>query len=449
MAFRVLRHSWHLQKLWTPAALREGNSCTRCLGTVAPKGFSTDELRRLVEEARTPRKAKHTGIPRTSRVLGDGGSWRCCDCGIEKRAEDFYESEGRLHSYCKSCCKARESGYRTTLRGNAGRLIFGAKHRSKKKGWDCNLDVNFILDLMLRQNGRCAYSGVPMEMLLPHSDWRMSLERLDNSVGYERQNCVLIAAEFNTAGRISRRVTAQNIIGSSKWSNQKVHQLKAERLLNSDLQSLGEAITAARMNRTVLLPPVLLAPFEGQSKGVPGHLRCSRCGTWKPLHSFSLKRTDGSSLRKICKTCEKEYNVSYRLTLRGHIMQLLGSARRRHRLSKWQGKWQGDFELDLDSVLEMLWSQQGRCFYSDVPLRFALYNVDWMMSLERLDNNKTYTKDNTVLVALEFNTSDHTKKAAHSSLVSGSSQWSRSKVQHIWRNFDQASVDVPSLSFGF
>ncbi|CAK9057534.1 unnamed protein product [Durusdinium trenchii] len=75
----------------------------------------------------------------------------------------------------------------------------------------------------------------------------------------------------------------------------------------------------------------------------------------------------------------------------------------RHRL----GKWHGNFEIDLDSVLKMLWFQQGRCFYSDIPLRFAELNVDWMMSLERLDNNKTYTKENTVLVALEFNSADH------------------------------------------
>ena len=412
-----------------------------------PAAFSTEELRRLVEEARTPRKAKQIGTPKTSRVLGDGtGLWRCNDCGVEKPAESFHKIRGgtHLHSYCKMCARVREAEIRRTLRGNVRRLVDSARHRSQSKGWPCNLDIDFVLDLILRQRGRCAYSGVPMEILWPHSDWRMSLERLSNQVGYQQQNCVLIAAEFNTPGLTSKRVTSCLPLGSSKWSREKVQNLRAERLLNIDILSLGETVRAARAKQAVLPPPVLLFSLKGQTQEAPGHLRCSRCGIWKLPQSFTLKRAGESGHRKNCKTCDNEYKVAYRMTLRGHILELIAGARRRHRLDKWQG----DFELDLDSVLDMLWSQQGRCFYSDVPLRFAQLNVDWLMSLERLDNSKTYTKENTVLVALEFNTSDNTKKAVQTCLVSGSSQWSRCKVEHVWGRFDrQAFVDPPSLSF--
>ncbi|CAK9053728.1 Calmodulin-like protein 5 (Protein MULTICOPY SUPPRESSORS OF SNF4 DEFICIENCY IN YEAST 3) [Durusdinium trenchii] len=152
----------------------------------------------------------------------------------------------------------------------------GRWQRSKMKGKDFNLDADFILDLILYQQGRCAYSGVDMEMLLPHSDWRMSLERVNNAVGYVAENCVLIAAEFNTAERISRRATVQAAPGSSKWSPEKVQNLRSERLLNVDLQNLDKLIQAARM---------------------------------KYQHN--------------------------------------------------RGKWHGNFDLDLDSVLQMLWSQQG------------------------------------------------------------------------------------------
>ena len=57
--------------------------------------------------------------------------------------------------------------------------------------------------------------------------------------------------------------------------------------------------------------------------------------------------------------------------------------------------------------------------------------------MERLDNSTTYTKDNTVLVALEFNTADHSGRAV--SPVLGSSQWSRSKVEHVWGRLGESS----------
>lgn len=343
---------------------------------------------------------------------------------------DFYVgAKGQVRSYCKKCHNRRDADYRRTLRGNVSVLVNSARQRSKMKGKDFNLDADFILDLILYQQGRCAYSGVDMEMLLPHSDWRMSLERVNNAVGYVAENCVLIAAEFNTAERISRRATVQAAPGSSKWSPEKVQNLRSERLLNVDLQNLDKLIQAARMKYQSLAPPTNLisSPCDFQEGGC-GLQRCSRCGLWKPLESFYLRssRSCRTQLRSTCKQCVGEYNFWRRMTLRGHVQGMLWDACRRHN----RGKWHGNFDLDLDSVLQMLWSQQGRCFYSNVPLCFAQLNVDWMMSLERLDNSKTYTKDNTVLVALEFNTTDHTSRAVYS--VVGSSQWSRSKVERVW-----------------
>lgn len=400
--------------------------------------FSSDELRRLVEEARTRRtpKQKSPGNTlRTSRALGDGsGSWRCCKCAVEKTLAHFSVREGGyVRSYCKTCDNQRRADYERTLRGNASALVRNAKKRSRMKGWDCNLDIDFILDTILRQEGRCAYSGVQMQLLLPHSDWRMSLERIDNAIGYVPENSVLIAAEFNTMEKISKKVPMQATSGSSKWSLQKVQGVRAQRLRNVDLQILDESIQAARARRGPFAVPSSIASFEGEVAGILGHFRCSRCGVWKPANCFSLGKTSRRGLQDKCKQCASEYQIAHRMTLRGHIQRMLGHARGRHKL----GKWHGNFEIDLDSVLKMLWSQQGRCFYSDVPLHFAQLNVDWMMSLERLDNSRSYTKDNTVLVALEFNTPDHSQTAK--SEVFGSSQWSRWKVEHVWGRLGESS----------
>ena len=383
----------------------------------------------MVEEARTPRKAnpgkRH---PATSRALGDGtGTWRCCGCGSQKMVKDFYVTTGgKVCSLCTRCERARKAAYRRTLRGNAIVLVNSARTRSKLKGWICNLDVDFILDQILRQQGRCAYSGVKMEMLLPHSDWRMSLERLDNSLGYVQENCVLIAAEFNTPGTISKWVALNEKSGSSQWSQEKVEKLPFERSLNVDLQNLNKQIKAARLPNQRLLIADLRKPLE-EKPSTGQHLQWPRCGCFNHPNCDALNQTRTGGLQYYRKERRLSYRIAYRMTLRGHIVDLLANARSRHR----RGKWFGDFELELDAVLDMLWSQQGRCFYSDVPLRFAQFNVDWMMSLERLNNDKTYTMENTVLVALEFNTSDHSKNKA-SSRVFGTAQWSRGKVEHLW-----------------
>jgi hypothetical protein len=58
------------------------------------------------------------------------------------------------------------------------------------------------------------------------------------------------------------------------------------------------------------------------------------------------------------------------------------------------------------------------------------------MSLERLDNAETYTRKNTCLVALEFNTAN---------------QWSRRKVQLVWGDMlgDEDTPDFPKFSPDF
>lgn len=440
----MFKHVFRWQQLWPPLRERRLSCLRHSAERLGRAVLKSEEVRCLVEEARTPRKSQLAGRrPPTSRALGDGsGRWLCCDCGIEKTLADFgVKSNGdSVRSYCKTCDKRRKAEYTRTLRGNTKILVCNARQRSTKKGLACNLSSDLILNKILDQQGRCAYSGVQMELLLPHSDWRMSLERVNNAVGYVPENCVLIAAEFNTTENISRRVTNKETAGSSKWSLDKVQHFGTERLLHVDLQVLGKSIKAARERYQSLPAPVVLASCECELKELDGdfeRFRCSRCGFWKPASLFSLSRNSRRGLQSQCKQCAGEYSLYRRLTLRGHVLTMLNHARSRHRL----GKWHGNFEIDLDSVLKMLWFQQGRCFYSDIPLRFAELNVDWMMSLERLDNNKTYTKENTVLVALEFNSADHSRTAT--SQVFGSGQWSRRKVEHIWGAFIGAKLDRP------
>lgn len=342
----------------------------RSFGLVAGVKVDEADLRRLVDEAQQPARRQHT--------------------------DKSFENQ--------RCATLR------TLRRDAQTLLDSAKRRSQTKGRAFELDIDFVLDLILEQRARCAYSGVSLELLIPHSDWRRSLERLDNKQGYLRHNVVLIAQEFNSSEHLSPKEVVK---GSSKWSKEKVERLPVERQLNVDLQGLHQQIDLAMSSSRIKCSDESRATFDKEIPTSDACLRCARCGCLKATSEFGSSRAARPRFQSYCRQCSLEYRSAWGKTLRGFSLNMISFARRRHK----RDKWHGDFEINIADVLGMLRAQQGRCFYSDVPLRYAQHNVDWQMSLERLDSTKTYTKDNTRLVALEFNTP---------------AQWSRRKVEFVW-----------------
>lgn len=68
-----------------------------------------------------------------------------------------------------------------------------------------------------------------------------------------------------------------------------------------------------------------------------------------------------------------------------------------------------EFDLDMEFLIDMFMKQKGLCAYSGLPLKFGNSYMDkWIISLERIDVTKGYTKDNVCFICVEFNTTDHT-----------------------------------------
>lgn len=92
----------------------------------------------------------------------------------------------------------------------------GVKHRNKKfkkqgrfgaQEMDTDhWEVNYLLDLYVRQKGRCAYSDLPIYPITNRPDWKVSVERLDPHKPYRKENIVLIAFEFNTSYQLNRHM---------------------------------------------------------------------------------------------------------------------------------------------------------------------------------------------------------------------------------------------------
>ena len=121
-----------------------------------------------------------------------------------------------------------------------------ARARDRKKSRQSDVHADLLLDLVLEQGGLCAYSGVPIELMKPHSHWRASVERIDNRHGYIKGNCCLVAAEFNSA--VHKICEAEgSSLGSAQWSKQKVQEVIRIRTQQVHLQQLQEGIAVARL----------------------------------------------------------------------------------------------------------------------------------------------------------------------------------------------------------
>ena len=403
------------------------------LKACAPKLLEADQLKDLIAEARDPkRKPRKKPKPRTSPERP--GLWRCsaCEQWLPETAfnlENRYGSQ-RPGSPCKECNRRRLRLHHRTLRGCLLQLRTSARSRAKLKPWNATLTFEDLLEIVKRQNGRCAYSGVPMEMCLPNSHWRISLERLNNSKGYSCENCVIVACEFNTGdGSRNRGVDAQTVKGSAQWSQEKVRRVPQLQLEPLDCKLLEKDIAEAR-----------LRPRNKSNQGVQptqrdkdktGCIYCFRCGMFLSPGNFTESEKAGAHHR--CRVCMRELSQVRCSRLRGHLQKCLCDAKKR------AAKRGQEFSLTLAEVLEMLEQQGGRCYYSDVPLNYKQIHAPWRLSIERLDNSIGYTAENCVLIAIEFNTADHSRNNAVTE-VFGTAQWSREKVEHVWGHHGWATA---------
>eukprot|EP01083_Nonionella_stella_P152823 490287_1 len=122
---------------------------------------------------------------------------------------------------------------------------------------------------------------------------------------------------------------------------------------------------------------------------------CSRCRVELPSHAYYKETRHSDGLASACKGCTASSDNLFRILVR--------TARKRQ--IKWnlaESIKSCIFDLDPGFLRTLLSIQRGSCFYSGVSLSL-LQLSHWQMSLERLNPNIGYRKDNVALVALELN----------------------------------------------
>jgi len=132
---------------------------------------------------------------------------KCCEgCNISFIATD------KLQRFCNSKCQAkigakRQSEKNNTLEGHLKRLLV---YKGRKQ-----LSLPMLQNMLKKQNGLCALSGVPMTWGSNKGrvPTHISIDRIDSSLGYEENNIHLVCMVVNI---MKNKLTMNEFIGWCK-----------------------------------------------------------------------------------------------------------------------------------------------------------------------------------------------------------------------------------------
>lgn len=136
---------------------------------------------------------------------------QCSKCGEEKPLDEFYRP--KRSSVCKTCHLNITRKYKREKRKDEDfRLLEKKKqkerrvrlwqntllHDCKNRNLEVNIDIDYINFLFDKQNGKCFWFGVELKPSnIKKHPQQPSLDRLDNSLGYIKNNVVLTCYSAN------------------------------------------------------------------------------------------------------------------------------------------------------------------------------------------------------------------------------------------------------------
>lgn len=140
------------------------------------------------------------------------GKWICqCSCGntIIKRGAE-------LRKNARSCgCNAISGSTHpkwTGFNDIDGRYWNNIQRGAKSRGYAFELDLEYVWELYLQQDKKCALTGCPIDFAYEKEERRVrtaSLDRIDNDIGYVKGNVQWVLLEVNY---MKRGMSVQKLI---------------------------------------------------------------------------------------------------------------------------------------------------------------------------------------------------------------------------------------------
>jgi hypothetical protein len=133
---------------------------------------------------------------------GADGRWYkpCTNCGKEQSylRKNYAEESARLQKFCKACSNKLTDNCSRGLYEEV-RLSWVGKfqYNAELRGFDWELSPEIIWEMYVRQDKRCALSGVKIGWAEVGALHTASLDRIDSSLGYTIDNTQLVHKDIN------------------------------------------------------------------------------------------------------------------------------------------------------------------------------------------------------------------------------------------------------------
>lgn len=130
----------------------------------------------------------------------DGKYCRCKKCDNQAKKESKIKKAKREKIYREKNREAINKHKKEYKNANfIKNCVSKAKERAYRLGLEFDLNDEFILNLINKQNGKCFWLGIPFLLVRRRDPQQPSIDRLDNSKGYTRDNVVVSCLAANYA----------------------------------------------------------------------------------------------------------------------------------------------------------------------------------------------------------------------------------------------------------
>jgi hypothetical protein len=137
-------------------------------------------------------------MPNYPKARNLKGDFWCPGCSSFLGKDKFDASKRTfwgIQTWCRACIKLRRIQWHSVRKAVLEELV----RKTRKRNRENTLTYNWVHEQWQKQNGRCYYTGALMTH--GHGQGRVwtnvSIDRMDSSLGYIPNNCVLCCVGFN------------------------------------------------------------------------------------------------------------------------------------------------------------------------------------------------------------------------------------------------------------
>lgn len=299
------------------------------------------------------------------------GTKQCPGCELILPTAEFDSDKSQpdgMQSYCKKCKYAARLIYLSTYDGFIKNLFKDVRNNAKKRNIQVQITIKDITDLYTKQNGQCALTGIPMTFQATErtnnsehilNKWNISVDRIDSKKGYIKDNIQLVCAIIN---RMKTTMTVNELL------------LLCGAISQTNYNIINKLIISKINNKCVTNYPI------------------QKCVSM--ITRLLDEKTDKESINIKLDTAQQKYACSYN----GYMTKLFLNCK--HNLNKRAKKMQ--FTITEDDLKQLFIKQKGLCAISGKKMTYIGYqnkgSNNWNISVDRINSQKGYTKDNIQLV---------------------------------------------------